>query len=1176
MSLLSRRQQMQLSVPTAPSQLSIDEIFSKENKMPTKIAPQVKALQVPTKKSEATIRSSRRKITASKFGSSKAGTNSGALCMTAAAMAPVALRCFLNGQGGSHYSLHSDYIRQHHMAQGKASNVKAADGTKQLMQSAMQSPRKGKIQQWSSVAAGAAMALAVCRASQTGQRNVNKELSAMLKTATSTVPVSDAPKMEKLERAFQMRSSDRFDSEAVLTQDSGKQTPVALEFTVPTESDLLELFTELQGQKGMMAGCIGLEQVREAIIRLNEKYGFGLVESHAPMLALFMKKTGGQYDGTICPVQEEEFVAGLARLFASFGVLRNQNLSVQELRKIIIHAYEHFDTNGDKEISFEEFKVATAAIGLDLEHIDEGHLLTIHEFFCPTQEEHTVMSEVENSSWKNFQELLTSKIEGVMENNKIKQLAHIGENIMQAIQKPGTIPEKMERGIAQAWEGADQLLELAEGAVDAASMAVASAYLQHEVQATLEVGQVEDLDFTTLAPFVLFLGANLASVAKEFSELIPRDMAIDEALVFARIFNKRNFSQDEYMKLVHCPGCRLRVAQPGEVIWDSQDESLKLIAKGHASLIRNSQKVGTLLPSSTMGEAEFLQKGSYLHNSVAVADETVLYVEWEQDQLHKLLDLESSLRVKMMCLLVDGLARNIDQTAKVPEEISIDSPLHGPCNKVWETIGDDDEEVSFESFELFMAQSGLQDDLDLTADQTRMLFSHIDTDCDGVVTTAELKEVLPHFQALHFSFGNKAQAFAVSLLNGTIDQDSLQNICDTLGLVVGDQSMLRIQNHLGIQEAQKMDLVTVLKKLNGLYGIHKSLQSTSFAELMTVISRAFDDFDTNGDGMMDLQEFQKMSEVLQLDLTTEQVQTLHAFFDTDGDGVVVAQEWKDGCVSPGGLASYVRETIVEQADRKGWSHLEFLISSLYQIMTSPADFSKKWKLAQAAVQDKAEQLADLANGALDMVSIPAAMAGMWRELAGMETLDDVSGLDVAPFLLFLAISSVSFLRRAGEGQITDMRGPEAFVFSKMFEKEDIPVTQFQKLMKSGEAKWSTVKKGEPIPQASDKLHLIVLGCCSATTHCGRHSLLTSGKFVGESQFLDDNDEQKGPVHTETDEPVAVAIEDTTIVTWDIPSLKKDFKFGESIPAQLKCQMKFRHLVTMSLAQKLLEQAEVTC
>jgi len=303
---------------------------------------------------------------------------------------------------------------------------------------------------------------------------------------------------------------------------------------------------------------------------------------------------------------------------------------------------------------------------------------------------------------------------------------------------------------------------------------------------------------------------------------------------------------------------------------------------------------------------------------------------------------------------------------------------------------------------------------------------------------------------------------------------------------------------------------------------------------------------------------------------------LHSFFDTDGDGTVEAEEWVNGCFSPSGVALIVTDVVKFHADRKGFAHLPYLMSSMYGIATSPEAPGQKWKRILVVLRDKSSQLADLFNSSLDIAGFSAALGGMYKILVGLEMNDDISGLDIAPFAIFVSMSLVSITRQLAEGSISDMTGPEAFLYAKVFEPEGITVSQFEKLLQKGCAKCETIKQGDIVFQSSQhKLNLIAVGSCSLCKDGRPQMLINAGNFIGEKQFLVDmkNDEvsPKGALCSDFahESTVAMALEETTVISWDISALRSDFNLNADLPGHEKVQQKFRHLVTMSFARKLL-------
>jgi len=157
-----------------------------------------------------------------------------------------------------------------------------------------------------------------------------------------------------------------------------------------------------------------------------------------------------------------------------------------------------------------------------------------------------------------------------------------------------------------------------------------------------------------------------------------------------------------------------------------------------------------------------------------------------------------------------------------------------------------------------------------------------------------------------------------------------------------------------------------------------------------------------------------------------------------------------------------------------------------------------------------------------------------------------------------------------------MTGPNAFLYAKVFEPEGITVSQFEKMLQKGRAKCETIKQGGIVFQGTNpKLQIIAVGSCSVCKNGRPQMLLNAGNFLGEQPFLhvmkNNGMYSQEELYSQSahDSTVAMALEDTTIISWDIPSLKLDFCLNADLPGHAKVQQKFRHLVTVSYARKLL-------
>jgi len=1007
------------------------------------------------------------------------------------------------------------------------------------------------------------------------QNRFNVTCTAHLMQAHSTKPVKRV-------------SSRRWRRLEQLLGTAGKRTDAAVDTQhgselyekmhgLPTEDELCAIFQELECQAGSTGGLM-VSQVTEAIKRLNDEYSLDLPGgcAGAGQLALFLKKTHGDVTESIFPVQQQEFAFGVHDLAVSLRVLSEEQLDVRDLRHMFVHAYQEFSNGSNGDLSLEQFSMALFEAGVDVDSVWE-EVKTCYEFFCPSARDRAILSNVSgDSAGMQLQKVVEGQLQDVLGFKQLKQVCRISEEIFKAALAPGTNQEKAQRALTAAWDEADHLLDFTETAVDAVGLVVAINYLTNVAQSAQISDILASLDWWTTFPLAAALCATLASGAQSFAEHVPQEMTINEALLYARVFSKCNLSQVEYRQLLSCPGCRWKTAEPDEVLLqDEQNTSLKLIVKGSASVIVANKRIGSLRAGSTLGEAELLHDQTLWEKVVVRAEVPLMYVEWELPQLRQLLALKANLSVKLGPFLVEGLRDNVEilRNTSILNDAEIPQWKREDCVKLHLDNLRDDQEITVYGFRDFVAQTGLARDMCLTAEQLLKLFKRIDANGDGKVTAEELRLVLPLLERFQLNWRSDAKDLIEPLLSGTFSEEDMRFILDRLGFGEGNKDLQRLETFLLAEGS--MDLPKVLTKLNGVFELSDSLGDVTLSELMRVIARAFEDWDANGDGVMDLDEFHIMNKELRLNLTQRQVNVLHAYFDTDGDGLIQAHEWSEGILSPNTFAFLVRDAVQDHAQRKGFNNLQYLLASTLEIFTSRQDMGQKLKKLTTAVQDNTQEVAEFLNSSLDLVSFPAVVSYIARELSGLETFDDISGLDLAPFCIFVCLSLVTSLRRLAQGQVSDMLGHEAFVYGKVFETHDITVSEFKKMLGKWGAKWETIEQGDIVSQGREKeLKIIAVGSCSLSQGGQPQMMLTSGSFLGEQLLLADDEKSSNSLSdtasadASLNEEVVLALEDTTVISWDIDALKAHFDLQAELPGHAKLEMKFRNLVTKSLARKL--------
>mmetsp|Transcript_74318 Transcript_74318/g.229677 ORF Transcript_74318/g.229677 Transcript_74318/m.229677 type:complete len:152 (+) Transcript_74318:327-782(+) len=141
-----------------------------------------------------------------------------------------------------------------------------------------------------------------------------------------------------------------------------------------------------------------------------------------------------------------------------------------------------------------------------------------------------------------------------------------------------------------------------------------------------------------------------------------------------------------------------------------------------------------------------------------------------------------------------------------------------------------------------------------------------------------------------------------------------------------------------------------------------------------------------------------------------------------------------------------------------------------------------------------------------------------------------------------------------EGDISDLREEEAVLYATGFEREGFNITEFQKLLKYGNARWESFEVGDEVAGSEHSLKIVTSGCCHISTG-GLDSVAIAGrgKVLGSAHFLGIGVEQ-----------VAVAAQPAAAVALDLPALQHHLAHDEALLLRL------RRLAEKSMVNALLD------
>eukprot|EP00418_Pyrodinium_bahamense_P035298 CAMPEP_0179145332 /NCGR_PEP_ID=MMETSP0796-20121207/70102_1 /TAXON_ID=73915 /ORGANISM="Pyrodinium bahamense, Strain pbaha01" /LENGTH=338 /DNA_ID=CAMNT_0020845693 /DNA_START=18 /DNA_END=1038 /DNA_ORIENTATION=+ len=326
--------------------------------------------------------------------------------------------------------------------------------------------------------------------------------------------------------------------------------------------------------------------------------------------------------------------------------------------------------------------------------------------------------------------------------------------------------------------------------------------------------------------------------------------------------------------------------------------------------------------------------------------------------------------------------------------------------------------------------------------------------------------------------------------------------------------------------------------------------------LSTVLVRAHAQIDADGDGLISASEFWAAVQRLRLRLNEEQSNRLHRYLDSDGDGQVDIDEWQE----------HNKEVLVFTAFKEQWNRglarFAYFARRMLMVLRGPGDPIAKVQTASGIAWDGIESLGDFFSFALDAAGYMISLACIAKELSGVASPGDLDNIELAPFALFLGISSLQVVRNVAEGQISDLKESEALLYTKVFEKAGLSISDFMKLLKNGKPRWEHFEEGAALADpgaapASPVLRAVVSGGCNVwDTELG-------ASWVGCGSFLSNLDFSKDDVAQVPSTAAVHAAEPTSVVTWSQDMLRPYLERNTEL------RMKLHRAITTSMANNLL-------
>jgi len=413
----------------------------------------------------------------------------------------------------------------------------------------------------------------------------------------------------------------------------------------PSIAGLSEIFDQCKGGDCLKDDQRTLEKV---ILVLNEKYQVGFSANDVASLRKMLSKDG--------KIERPHFTATLFSLLQAVGRASEQ-LSLRQLRVVMVTAFQRFDLDADGCIAPHEFAAALQNFGIRLPLSEIAVLL---KFLSPMndatetgippvlrQEDLSGAVGMEPSLEDQCTRAISGAQDKVCEATGLSRAAEVCETISGICAGQGDPMNKANsvfKAVADAdfvHEGGELIADLSDLMVLLAGVAVVfmhphSVHAVHETgpflqQMAVQAGEAAEdcvAGFEELAqsgPLIPVLMSGVLGASKALWAQGTVSLDEDEALLYARTFLDKGCSLHDFHKLVHCAGCKWGHAEPGQSLFDpSSTAALAILVRGEAvSDDRARVSAGSLLSPQSSGEV--------------VAAEPVTYVAWDEAKLVELL-----------------------------------------------------------------------------------------------------------------------------------------------------------------------------------------------------------------------------------------------------------------------------------------------------------------------------------------------------------------------------------------------------------------------------------------------------------------------------------------------------------------------------------------------------------
>jgi Ca2+-binding EF-hand superfamily protein/CRP-like cAMP-binding protein len=327
-------------------------------------------------------------------------------------------------------------------------------------------------------------------------------------------------------------------------------------------------------------------------------------------------------------------------------------------------------------------------------------------------------------------------------------------------------------------------------------------------------------------------------------------------------------------------------------------------------------------------------------------------------------------------------------------------------------------------------------------------------------------------------------------------------------------------------------------------------------QLKEIIRFAFDRFDLDGDGRIDLKEFTCAAKLLGMRMTVDEVKLVFQSVCGTENYIVAEDVTSVGWNSWGDAVS---KAMMKQYAKKGLNKFEYFVENAKEILNQDMQLQKKVQKLWALLASQHESLVDFTQVIVDILGFSIAVVGIFNELD-----DSIDIANILPFVFFLFISARDIGRQLKVHVQADMDGSTALAYAQVFKPAGITIDDFFILNERGAFQWRTVQAGETITYTSrddrnQQLGLVVNGEVEVMQRgllgfAEDLAVLGPGSFVGAVDFLtamqNVEGEGQGPAAASEGE-YFIANRDTLLLTWDATKLQRFLACEEGLGQKMR-------------------------